>query len=310
MIEKVAADGENFQSSSKLMVYIAHLRPISASASSRLNKKKKKKEEMEDVITEIPPPSRFFEEDLNNFTPPSPTLPSPFLLFSHPHPPQPLQPSLLIIALSSPSLYLLHTFPKKTLIASLILPEIPSSGNSIQPSLTDNTINIYSLDSHDALLVAVQSTVSPERSHSVAKLLIGDRIAPKRVVVLGSIRIQNYRGRLSSDEAFAYKLETSSERKSVIGEKLLKGLEYYPSGSVVDGLSAALLGRCQILNIRGVLCVSWPEFDASVVSLIKGLLQKDVLPGLDLSSSDERSDELPLKFGRSKDHHFESDLYT
>ncbi|KAI9077603.1 hypothetical protein K1719_040440 [Acacia pycnantha] len=66
------------------------------------------------------------------------------------------------------------------------------------------------------------------------------------------------------------------------------GLEYYPSGSVVDGLSAALLERCQILKIKGVLCVSWPEFDASVVSLMKGLVQRDVLPGLDLNLSDEK----------------------
>lgn len=152
--------------------------------------------------------------------------------------------------------------------------------------------------------------MSPERSHSVAKLLIGDRIVPKRVVILDSIRIQNYRGRLSSDEALAYKLETSAERKAVTGEKLLKGLEHYSSGSVVDGLSAALLGRCQILNLRGVLCVSWPEFDASVVSLIKGLVQRDVLPGLNLSLTDEKSKELPLKFGRSKGHLFECDLYT
>ncbi|KAI9074601.1 hypothetical protein K1719_043442 [Acacia pycnantha] len=84
----------------------------------------------------------------------------------------------------------------------------------------------------------------------VAKLLIGDRIAPKRVAILDSIRSQNYRGRLSSDEAFAFKLETAAERKIGVDEKFLKGLEYYPSGSVVDGLSAALLGRCQILKIE------------------------------------------------------------
>ncbi|XP_054810386.1 uncharacterized protein LOC129311915 [Prosopis cineraria] len=264
---------------------------------------------MEDVITEAPPPSRFFEEDLNNFTPPSPSLPSPFLLFSDPHL-QSLRPSLLIILLSSPSLYLFHSLPHKTLIGSLILPEIPLSGKSVDPSLTDTTCNIYSLDSHDAVVVSVQCAVSPERSHSVAKLLVGDRVAPKRVLILDSIRIQNYRGRLSSDEAFAFKLETAAERKKGVDEKLLKGLEYYPSGSVVDGLSAALLGRCQILNIRGVLCVSWPEFDASVVSLVKGLVQRDVLPGLDLSLSYIKGDELPLKFGRSKDHLSEFDLYA
>ncbi|KAI4314024.1 hypothetical protein L6164_026967 [Bauhinia variegata] len=268
---------------------------------------------MEDVITEIPPPSRFFEEDLNNFTSPSPPLPSPFLSFSESHQ-QPLRPSLLVIALSSPSLYLFHNFPSKTLIGSLVLPEIPFSGNSVEPSLTDNSCNIYALcdgDRRDStLVVSVQCPVSAERSHSVAKQLIGGWIVPERVLVLDSVRIQNYRGRLSSDEAFALKLETSAERKREIGGKLLKGLEYYPSGSVVDGLGAALLARSQMLNIRGSLCVSWPEFDASVVSLIKGLLQSDVLPGLELSLSGGKIDQLPLKFGRSKDHLIESELYT
>ncbi|TYI96923.1 hypothetical protein E1A91_D01G108300v1 [Gossypium mustelinum] len=35
---------------------------------------------MEDVKTEIPPPSRFFQEHLNNFIPPSPSLMLPFLM--------------------------------------------------------------------------------------------------------------------------------------------------------------------------------------------------------------------------------------
>ncbi|KAJ7953995.1 Fatty acid desaturase (Delta-4 desaturase) [Quillaja saponaria] len=264
---------------------------------------------MEDVITEIPPPSRFFEEDLNNFTVPSPPLPPPFLLFSEPHL-QTLHPSLLIIALSSPSLYLFHHFPSKTLIGSLILPEIPLSGNSIEPSLTDRSCNIYALNNGDpqsVVLVSVQCSVAAERSHSVAKLLIGDRIVSRRMLILDSIHGQNFRGRLSSDEEFAFKLETLAERK---GERLLKGLEYYPSGSVVDGLGAALLGRCQMKNIKASLCVSWPEYGASVLSLIKGLLQKDVLPGLELNFSEEDSSGFLSRFGRGKDHLFESELYT
>ncbi|KAI9075616.1 hypothetical protein K1719_042416 [Acacia pycnantha] len=74
------------------------------------------------------------------------------------------------------------------------------------------------------------------------KASIGDRIAPKRVVILDSIHSQNYRGRLSSDEAFAFKLETAAERKIGVDEKFLKGLEYYPSGIVVDGLSLCAYG--------------------------------------------------------------------
>ncbi|KAJ0734893.1 hypothetical protein HanPI659440_Chr11g0425611 [Helianthus annuus] len=50
------------------------------------------------------------------------------------------------------------------------------------------------------------------------------------------------------------KLETSKERK---GAPLLKSLSYFPSGSVVEGLGAALLGCCQMMNIKATLCVSW-----------------------------------------------------
>ncbi|KAF6160661.1 hypothetical protein GIB67_019601 [Kingdonia uniflora] len=63
---------------------------------------------MEDALTKAPPLSRFFEENLNNFTPKSPPLPPPFLL---------LNPNLLIISISPPSL---HHFPSKTLIGTVI----------------------------------------------------------------------------------------------------------------------------------------------------------------------------------------------
>jgi hypothetical protein len=104
---------------------------------------------MEDVLTDIPPPSRFFQEDLNNFTPPSPALPSPFLIVSNPKPDEPLRPSLLIIAISSPSLYVFDHLSSKSLIGSLILPEISFSGNSIEPSLGDKSCNINSLNVGD-----------------------------------------------------------------------------------------------------------------------------------------------------------------
>lgn len=88
------------------------------------------------------------------------------------------------------------------------------------------------------------------------------------------------------------------------GEKMLGGgLEYYPSGSVVDGLGAAILGRCQILNVRASLFLSWPQFDDSAVSLLKGGLRNGVLRGLDLS------DEVFKVGRRSKDHASLSDLY-
>ncbi|KAK9275204.1 hypothetical protein L1049_022466 [Liquidambar formosana] len=93
------------------------------------------------------------------------------------------------------------------------------------------------------------------------------------------------------------------------GSSLLRGLDYFPSGSVIDGLPAALLGRCQVRNIKGTVCVSWPEFGASATSLVKSLLLKDVLPSLEFSANGDVEGEL-LKFGRIKDHPVDSELYT
>ncbi|CAK9311440.1 unnamed protein product [Citrullus colocynthis] len=266
---------------------------------------------MEDILTEIPPPSRFSQDDLNNFVPPSPSLPSPFLLLSNSKPNEPLRPSLLVIAISSPSLLLFHHLSAKTLIGSLILPEIPFSGNHIQPSVNDKSCNIYSIDQDNELiiLVSVQFSVPAERSLLVAKLIINNKIVPERVMILDSLKSQNFRGKLSPDETFAFKLETSSERKSEDegngSSLMLKGLDYYPSGSVVDGLAAALLGRCQMKNIKGALCVSWPEYGSEVISLLKSLLHQNALlqPILEFCTESNNGDEY---VNRIKD----LDLYT
>ncbi|PKI62507.1 uncharacterized protein LOC116198481 [Punica granatum] len=270
---------------------------------------------MEDVLTEIPPPSRFFQEDLNNFVPRAPPLPSPFLIFSKPKPSGPLRDSLLIIALSSPSLYIFHHVRSKNLIGSLIIPETRFAGISAEPSLGDKSCNIYSLKNtaSSVILVSVQSSVAPERCHAIAKMLIGEQIVPDRVLILASVQSQNFRGRLSADESFALKLETSKERKDSVrgsgSSSLLKGLEYFPSGSMVDGLAAALLARCEMRNIKGALCVSWPEFDSSLVSLLKSILQKNVLPGVDFGLCNGGRDDL-RSFGFKDHSSLDSDLYA
>lgn len=269
---------------------------------------------MEDVLTEIPPPSRFFQEDLNNFIPPSPSLPSPFLAFSHPKPSTPLRPSLLIIALSSPSLYVFHHLPSKTSIGSLILPETLLSGMSIEPSIADKSCNIYALNGADSvLLVSVQCNVTPERAHTVARVLIGEDIVPDKVLILDSVQSRNFRGKLSADETLAFKLETSAEKRASTGSSggspLLKGLDYFPSGSMIDGFPAALLSRCQIKNVKGTLCVSWPHIGASAVALIKSVLKTNVLPNVDFGAMVE-GEHGYAKFKRIQEQPIDSDIYT
>lgn len=267
---------------------------------------------MDDVITDIPPPSRFLLEDLNNFTPPPPSLPHPFLVFSSSDSNKSFNPSLLVIAVSSPSLHFLHHLSPKTLIGTLVLPEVPFSGNSLEPALKDKSCNIYALNDGDKsiMIVLVQFSVTPERSHALAKLLIGEKISPQRVLILDSVKSCNFRGKLSPDDTIAFKLETSLEKKSSdAGDSpLVKGLDYYPSGSIVDGLGAALLSRCQLKKIKGTLCVSWPDLGMPVMSLVKSILVKGVLNGVKYSIDAGYEVEY-LKLSHRKDR-VDSDLYT
>lgn len=266
---------------------------------------------MEDVITNAPPPSRFLLEDLNIFSAPSPPLPSPFIVFSSDIDKKPLCPSLLIISISSPSLYFIHSISSKTLIGSLVLPEISFTGNSIEDSLKNKSCNIYAVNDadHDILSVSVQYPVTAERSHAIAKLLVGGQIIPDRVLILDSVQSHNFRGKLSREDTFALKLETTYERNAMAAggrdSPTIKGVDYFPSGSMVDGLGAALLAQCQLRKIKGTLCVSWPEHGVSVRSVIKSILLQ-VLPSVDLVSVGNHDD---VGFNRSKDI-LDSELYT
>lgn len=112
------------------------------------------------------------------------------------------------------------------------------------------------------------------------------------------------------DEPFAYKLETSEKRKNRSEESLvLEDVNYFPSGSVVEGLSAALLSRCEMMKMEGTLCVSWPEFGRPVSSLVRSLLIKNVLPNVD-HQVDNEDDMAYLRLGRMKDRFLDSELYT
>lgn len=262
---------------------------------------------MEDVITDVPPPSRFFSDELNNFAPPLPHLPSPFLVFSESNPT--FRPSLLIIAISSPSVTCLHHVLSKSHVGALILPEISLSGNSIEPNLKDKSCNIYTLQNGDNLIMIVsfQYSVPIERSRAVANLLIGKEIIPEKVLILDSVQGRNFRGKLSPDEAYAFKLETSAEQTGNVGSQLLKGLDYFPSGSVVDGLGAALLSRCQLKRIRGTLCLMWPEFGPSATSLIKPLL-KEAVPGIQYGTMGHVKEF--SRFSHTTGSLLDSELYT
>ncbi|XP_072999848.1 uncharacterized protein [Typha latifolia] len=258
---------------------------------------------MEDVLTETPPPSRFFQEDLDNFFTPSPPLPSPFLLLNPNLNPN-TNPSLLVIAISAPSLSLLHLIPSKTLIGTLILPEIPLSGNSLAPSPGDKSCNLYAVDRSPAptVLAAVQFPVAAERSCAVARTLLGG-IHADRVVILDSIRSLNYRGKLAVDETLVFKLETSKQRSS--GDPVLKEVEYLPSGSVMDGLGAAILAECQMRKVKGTMLATWPENRGLPVTTILRSVFRDL--GFDVRGIEGESG---FSAGFKVSSHIDSVLYT
>ncbi|KAK8938936.1 hypothetical protein KSP39_PZI010993 [Platanthera zijinensis] len=243
---------------------------------------------MEDVLTDAPPPSRFFQEDLDNFATPSPSLPPPFLrLDPNPSNPNLLHPSILIVAISTPSLSLIRRIPNKTLIGTLNLPETPPSSKSC---------NIYAVDGplSPSIVVAVRHAVSPERSRAVAKALLGE-IRADRVLIFDSIKAENYRSRLSSDEAVGFKLETTAERRG--GDPLFRDWEYFPTGSVMGGLGAAILGQCQMTRGRATLCVTWPENGWSSAAMLLRSVMTDL--GLDVDGDEIRGDEetrVPSRF--------------
>ncbi|KAG0535906.1 hypothetical protein BDA96_03G018200 [Sorghum bicolor] len=200
---------------------------------------------MEDVITDVPPPSRFSPDDLDNFAAP-PAQPTPILVVSpNPSPPT---PRLLIVFISPTSLALLASPPP--LHASLLLPDLPLHPHSHAP------IRVY-LHPSGALLAAAHGAVPAHRARAAAKALVS-RLQPEEVLVLDAVRSGSYRGRLAADEPVEGKLETRAARArgGVGAARAVAALA--PPGSVVDGLGAAVLAECEIRGKAASMVVTWP----------------------------------------------------
>ncbi|XP_078431579.1 trigger factor [Wolffia australiana] len=228
---------------------------------------------MEDAITEIPPPSRFFPEDLDNFAARSPPAPLPFLLFSGGRNPN-SGDRLLVVAISAASRQLLHRISPKQLAGSLFLPDLSIAGNRLDHSPHDSGCRIFAAG-ENALLAAFQYPARPDTARQAAKALI-EGVSPEEVIVLDAVRSGAYRGRLSGDCDFLeFKLETSA-RRAAGSLPALRHSPYYPTGSVVDGVAAALLAECQMRGLKGTLFLTWPD-DGSSSSSLESLLQ--LLPG-------------------------------
>ncbi|NP_001144589.2 uncharacterized protein LOC100277604 [Zea mays] len=198
---------------------------------------------MEDVITDVPPPSRFSPDDLDNFAAP-PAQPTPiFVVSPNPSPPA---PRLLVVFISPTSLALLASPPP--LLASLLLPDLPL--------LPHAPMRVY-LHPSGALLAAAHGAFPAHRARAAAKALVS-RLQPEEVLVLDAVRSGTYRGRLAADEPVEGKLETRAARArgGVGAAKAVQAL--VPPGSVVDGLGAAVLAECEIRGKAASMVVTWP----------------------------------------------------
>eukprot|EP00250_Pteridium_aquilinum_P033979 c6792_g1_i1 orf=448-1365(-) len=224
----------------------------------------------------------------------------------------PLRPRLLLIASSPSGLHLLQHLTGKQLLCSVILPADnhsdegnPFSNDSSNPdSFSDDgnlkgqsiydgrnpkrqsahTCDVYALDGEQAsvVMVAVQSPVAEERANSWARVVL-EALVPERVLMVAMVQREHFRGKLSADDEVVFRLETDALRtegsERAQGELSLKDsvreqgiVPYFPSGSLISGLPAAVLTRCQLLGLKARLLLSWPEAGSSATSFLASVL--------------------------------------
>ncbi|KAJ7562051.1 hypothetical protein O6H91_03G053200 [Diphasiastrum complanatum] len=230
---------------------------------------------MEDPLTDLPPPSRFDPQDLFAFSPSSTEhLPAPFLVwtpYAHRHLQQngKIASHILLLGLCGIGRHLLHHLPNKTLLGSLILPGVSLANNHIGLSLQDRACYLYFVEGEPSVVLAiVQYEVPAERSFSWVKALF-QAIESERVVVTAGLQTHHFRGRLSPDDPVLFQLTTDAQRSEDKENQPIA--PYFPSGSLVDGLAAALLTHCQLRGIKGRLLILWPDAESSFLPLLANI---------------------------------------
>ena len=255
----------------------------------------------QDPLTDLPPPSRFDLDELSNFsfhglhTPPPPYI----SLDDHRHGlgQLPLRPSILIVSASSASFHLFHNLHDKLPLGSIVLPPSPSpplpdsSSPPQDPSLRSEIVCDLCYLSKDegktsAVVMSVPKSVPEERTYALAKLLL-DSIVPERLLILASVQMENFRGRLTADDHAIFRMETATQRSEKGADRTnLEDFPYFPSGSVVSGLPAAILTRCHIHGIKARALFSWPDSGPSAPTrLVSALKRFSETKNTDFSSS-------------------------
>lgn len=153
-----------------------------------------------------------------------------------------LRPEVLLVACSRSACALLGAaFPGAQPLGSLVLPDISMEGNTALPSLRDNTCFLHACGpSGRATWVACQVDVPAERAGAWVRGLFA-AAQPKRTLILGSMSAESYRGEEDpSQSCLLHYLQTSAVASTAVTPAPL-----LPTGNVVSGTVAALLGYCE-----------------------------------------------------------------
>ncbi|KAG0602217.1 hypothetical protein M758_11G168400 [Ceratodon purpureus] len=222
---------------------------------------------MPDPLTDLPPPSRFDPDDLNNFAA-TPAEPSAPLIIWAPwarsvHQSGVLRPKLVLFSISGVGNHLLHQIPNKRILGSIVLDEISMVNNKIEPSPFNRECYMYAVDSQASIVfICIQYALPPECANLWTKTVF-QAIQPDRVLIMDAISSLHFRGKLSADEPLLFRMETSASKKAKKDQAAV--VPYYPSGSLVDGVAAALITHCQLRALKAELLMSWPNTDTTVV---------------------------------------------
>ncbi|BBN19519.1 hypothetical protein MPTK1_8g11340 [Marchantia polymorpha subsp. ruderalis] len=240
-----------------------------------------------DPLCEDPPPSRFDPDELDFLAPIPDAARTPPRVEWEPLAEAHLKsgklhPEFLIVALSTVATNIIHHLPDKNLLGKILLPGNSSVKKEGERSILDKTACIYTCKScTSVVIVSVQYHVPEEGANMWTKTLF-QNIQPERVLIVALTPIHHFRGKLSSDDPSFFLLETDQQKREEKADLIYSKREeaeetklvapYYPSGSLVDGLPAALLTHCQLRGLRGRLLVTWPAEDSRMAQMLAATL--------------------------------------
>lgn len=171
---------------------------------------------------------------------------------------------MLVSRSRASSSILLACFPDRRPLGSIVLPEVPMKGNSIQAtSLTNRTCSLFACGENGEIVLCVcLYDVQEKRANSFASSLYSTGLPLKQVLVIASLASDELRGAPMmdldpSDGPLLFLLSTQAARaeREDGGASSRVQIPILLSGTVVGGLPAAILSGSQARGISADLIV-------------------------------------------------------